>query len=493
MLTLKPGGTDMDRTDRIARHTFKVLLSMVVIGALQYSFKISMARMLTVAGYGLLSTVEPIVVLTGSFFLSGFAVALSKYVSEEVAKDNRKTAENYIATALYYIFPLSIGVSVIMILLSDSIAETIFHEPGLGVLIRIIVLILPVEALWLIFDGIFLGCQESPYYTYVLLIYNALVLCGALFLVSRGMGVEGAVTAMVVSDISGLAAAYIFYVRKFRGKISFHGKISLTLFRNLVTFAIPKTIASVSIIILMSFDIFCITYFLGVAFAGLYNAAVPIARVLLLITHSICLPLLPAISEDYAKDKKYISVYLSDALKYVSAATVPLVFVCSIYSKELVTLFFGVSYGDASHVLVILSAAMLVMAYCSVFSVTFQGMGRPNIPMNVSIFAVFFNILLNIYLIPRIGIEGAAFATLASMMTNFVYLSLKIREFIDFGRMKSDILKIGVISLILLGVLLLFRGAFLIGMGLGLAFYGASVIRWKVIDIRKFIFKTEEI
>jgi O-antigen/teichoic acid export membrane protein len=177
----------MDRTDRIARHTFEVLLSMVVIGALQYSFKISMARMLTVSGYGLLSTVEPIVVLTGSFFLSGFAVALSKFVSEEIAKDNKKTAENYIATALYYIFPLAIGVSIVMILLSDTIAELIFHEPNLGILIRIIVLILPVEALWLILDGIFLGCQESPYYTYVLLIYNALVLCGALFLVSRGI------------------------------------------------------------------------------------------------------------------------------------------------------------------------------------------------------------------------------------------------------------------------------------------------------------------
>jgi O-antigen/teichoic acid export membrane protein len=478
----------MDRTDRIARHTFEVLLSMVVIGALQYSFKISMARMLTVSGYGLLSTVEPIVVLTGSFFLSGFAVALSKFVSEEIAKDNKKTAENYIATALYYIFPLAIGVSIVMILLSDTIAELIFHEPNLGILIRIIVLILPVEALWLILDGIFLGCQESPYYTYVLLIYNALVLCGALFLVSRGMGVEGAVTAMVISDIAGLAAGYLFYVKKFRGRISFHGKRSVTLFKNLVKFAIPKTIASVSII-----DIFCITYFLGVAYAGLYNAAVPIARVLLLITHSICLPLLPAISEDYAKDKKYISVYLSDALKYISTATIPLVFVCSIYAEELVTLFFGVSYGDASPVLVILSAAMLIMAYCSVFSVTFQGMGRPNIPMNVSVFAVFFNILLNIYLIPRIGIEGAAFATLASMMTNFVYLSFRIRRYIDLGGIKSDILKIGVISLILVGVLLLFRGTFFIGMGVGLAFYGVAVVSWKIVDIRKFIFRTEEI
>lgn len=482
----------MDRTDRIARHTFEVFVSMVVIGALQYFFKISMARMLTVEGYGLLSTVEPIVVLTGSFFLSGFAVALSKYLSEEIAKNNRKTAENYVVTALYYLFPLSIGVSAVMILLSDSIAEVIFHEPQLGILIRIIVLILPIDAVWLILEGIFLGCQESPYYTYALLIYNAAVLFGALFLVSRGLGAEGAVTAMVVSDISGLTAAYIFYVRKFKKRVSFHGKRSLALFRNLITFAIPKTVASVSMIILMSFDIFCITYFLGVTHAGLYNAAVPIARILLLITRSICLPLLPAISEDYAKGKEYISSYLADAFKYVSAAAIPLVLVCTIYSEELITLFFGVSYVDASRVLGILSAATLTMGYCSVFSVTFQGMGRPDIPMKTSLFAVFFNILLNIYLIPRVGIEGAAFATLVSMLTNFVYFSYRIRGYIDLGRIRSDILKIGVLSFILLVVLLLFSGSFLVGTGLGLAFYGLAVIMWKVVDIRKFISRIEE-
>lgn len=483
----------MDRSDRIARHTFEIFVSMAAIGVLHYFFKITMARMLTVAGYGLLSTVEPVVILTSSLALTGFAAALAKYVSEEIAKNNRETAENYVATALYYILPVSIGVSALVILLSDSIAGIIFHEPQLGILIKIVILIIPVEALWLIFDGIFLGCQESPYYTYALLVYHVVVLLTALLLVTQGMGTKGAVTAMLVGDLSGLTAAYLFYVRKFRKKISFHGgKRSFALFKTLVSFAIPKTVTSVSAVILMSFDIFCITYFLGVTYAGLYNAAVPVARVLLLVTQSICLPLLPAVSEDHAKGKEYMSTYVTDALTYVSAASFPLVIVCSVYAEEFIIFFFGAPYAAAACALVILCAAMLVMAYCAVFSVTFQGMGRPDIPMNISVFAVFFNILFNIYLIPRIGIEGAAFATLISLLIMFAYFSLKIRKYIGYGRIKSSILKIGILSLAMLAILLALCDMVLIGTVLGLAFYGGSIIKWKVIDIRKFFRQIEE-
>ncbi len=483
----------MDRSDRIARHTFEIFVSMAAIGVLHYFFKITMARMLTVSGYGLLSTVEPVVILMSSLALTGFAAALSKYLSEEIAQNNRETAENYVTTALYYILPVSIGGSALVIFLSDSIAEIIFHEPQLGILIRIIILIIPVEALWLIFDGIFLGCQESPYYTYALLVYHVTVLSTALFLVAQGRGAEGAVTAMLVGDLSGLAAAYLFYIRKFKKRISFHGgKRSFALFKTLVAFAIPKTITSVSAVILMSFDIFCITYFLGVTYAGLYNAAVPVARVLMLVTQSICLPLLPAVSEDYAKEKEYASTYVTDALTYISAATFPLVILCSVYAEEFITFFFGAPYAAAACALVILCAAMLVMAYCAVFSVTFQGMGRPDIPMNISVFAVFFNILFNIYLIPRIGIEGAAFATLISLLIMFAYFSLKIRKYIDYGRIQSSILKIGILSLAMLAILLALCDMVLIGTVLGLAFYGGSIIKWKIIDIKKFFRQIEE-
>lgn len=483
-----------DRSDRIARHTFTIFLTTFATGTIRYVYKISMARMLGVRGYGLLSAVEPLFILTASLFLSGFAVGLSKYLSEEIARSNKKRAESYLATTLYYVFPLSVGAALLIFAASQFIAETLFHEPELGILIRIVVVAVPLEALWIIFDGIFLGYQESPYFTYSLFVYQVMVLSGALFLVKMGMGTEGAVTALVIGDASGLTAAYLFYRKKFKDKISFHaGEKSFTFLKNLIGFAVPKTITSVSIIILMSFDIFCITYFLGATFSGVYNAAVPIARMIPSVSTSICLPLLPAVSEDFAREKQFIQKYLADAVKYISAATIPLVILCTVYARQIIGLLFGPSYTTASHALMILAVAMLFMAYTSIFSVTFQGMGDPTTPMRITVFAVVFNVLLNSYLIPRIGIDGAAVSTLVSMGVTCGYLWVRIREYADYSDVKGDILKIGGLSLVMLLIVVACSRMFLLGTLLGLGLYGGSLIALKIIDIKKFLPTTGEL
>lgn len=478
----------MDRSDTIARHTFTIFLVTFAIGIIRYLFKISMARMLDVRGYGLISAVEPIIIFTASLTLTGFASAVSKYLSEEMAKGNRKTAENYLATALNYIFPLSIVVAILVFFLSDTIAQTIFHEPDLTILIQIIILILPVEALWLVIDGLFMGLHESPYYTYCMFVYNVVMLAAAVLLVMAGFSTKGAAAGILIGDISGLTVAYTIYVKRIKKRISLSaGKKSFTFLKKLIDFALPKTVTSVSMLILMSFDIFCITYFLGVVYAGLYNAAVPIARMTMAISLSIALPLLPAISEDTAHSKEYIQKYLTDALRYTSAATLPLVILFVIYAKEFIVLFFGQPYRAASTALMILSAAMLLKAFFSLFSVTFQGMGKPRIPMNIAVFAVFFNIALNIYLIPRKGINGAAFSTLISMVIQFVYLSFKIKGYADSTRIKSDILKIGILSCVMIVIVVVFKNMFLLGTGIGLGVYGFCIIKFGIIDIKKFL------
>lgn len=483
----------MDRSNRLARHTFNVFLAMFAIGFVRYFYKISMARMLDVRGYGLVSAVEPVIIITASFTLTGFAAALSKYLSEEIARKNIRTAQNYLATATYYLFPLSLAVTVIIFLAATPIADAVFREPDLGILIRIVVLVIPVEALWLIIDGIFLGYQESPFYTYSLLVYNVVVLVAAIGLVSLGMGTEGAVIGILLGDISGLIAAYLFYRRKFRGKFSLTGgSRSVRLLGKLIDFAVPKTITSVSMMILMSFDIFCITYFLGVTSAGLYNAAVPLARIMTSVSSSVALPLLPAVSEDVANEKGYVGTYLSDALKYTSGATFPLTILFVVYAEGLINLFFGTEYAVASTALMILSLAMFFMSFCSIFSVTFQGMGKPKVPMHITVFALFLNILLNIYLIPRMGINGAALATLASMVVQFVYLSVKMRGHAYYTPVKSDVLKIGCVSLGVLLIAVTFYHRMIVGIGLGMGFYVLCIVAFKIIDVRKFLFDLEK-
>lgn len=483
-----------DRSDRIARHSLAIFLALFACSLLRYLYKIGMARMLNVRGYGILSTVEPFMILTTSLTLTGFASALSKYLSEEIAQGHNETAENYLATALYYLFPLSVGVSVIVYGFAGVIAETLFHEPELTILIRVIIVLMPVQAIWLIFDGVFLGHQESPYYTYSLIVFDVVTLVAAVFLVSRGMGPMGAILGALIGGLAGVLCAYYFYVTKFKEKVSISsGEKSVAIMKKLTNFAIPKTITSVSAIILMSFDIFCVTYFLGVTYTGLYNAAVPLARMMISVSMSIRLPLLPAVSEDAAREKTYIAKYLTDAVRYVSAVTLPLVILLIYYAERLITFFFGPEYSPAATALMILALAMLCMAYGSIFSAIFQGMDDPQTPMKITVVAVVLNIILNIYLIPKIGIEGAAFATLASMAFSLVSLGYKIRGFAKYKRIRSDLLRIGGLSACVFVIAVVFKDIFLVGIFVALAFYAAAIIKFNIVDIKKFLSSIEEV
>jgi O-antigen/teichoic acid export membrane protein len=477
----------MDRSTRIAHHTFTVFVGMILGGVLRYGFKISMARMLDVRGYGLLSSVEPFIILTASATLTGFAVALARYISTEAADKNIQKIETYISTALFYLVPLGILVTVILFVFSGVIAESLFHEPELTLLIRIVVAIIPVEALWLVIDGIFLGYQESPCYTYTLLLYNAVIFVVAILLVHRGWNTEGAVVALVMGDICGLSAAYGIYLWKFKGTPSLIARRpSLALFKKLIGFAIPKTITSISVMILMSFDIFCVTYFLGVSYTGLYNAAIPIARIILTVSSSIGIPLLPAISEDAARSSRHIASYMHTALIQISVVTIPFIIVCTVYAEEIIVFFFGPAYQEAHAALIILSVAMFFMAYCSVFSVLFQGMGTPQIPMKIVLGGLVCNMLLNVWLIPRWGIEGAAYATLLSMGVIFFSLSVKARAYTPFSSLQEPLIKIGLLSIAMTGLFMIMNEQFLIEIMGGMLGFAAGIQILKIIDIRTF-------
>ena len=66
---------------------------------------------------------------------------------------------------------------------------------------------------------------------------------------------------------------------------------------------------------------------------------------------------------------------------------------------------------------------VVLLSYARILSHFFAGIGRPEINTYVASFTTLLNISLNIYLVPKFGVKGAAIATSITYASNMIIKS----------------------------------------------------------------------
>src|SRR6185312_5907713 len=89
--------------------------------------------------------------------------------------------------------------------------------------------------------------------------------------------------------------------------------------------------------------------------------------------------------------------------------TWPIYLLFAVFSTDLLRIF-GHRYTVGANVIIILSLTMLVATWCGAVDVVLGMAGRSVWTMNNAIAALVADLVLNIILIPRMGIVGAAIA-----------------------------------------------------------------------------------
>lgn len=102
----------------------------------------------------------------------------------------------------------------------------------------------------------------------------------------------------------------------------------------------------------------------------------------------------------------------------------------AILSRELLTILFGSEFAVASLSLIILSAGMIVQSIHGVVAQPLQAIDRPDLAACATIIGIVSNIVLNISLVWKFGIAGAAVATAVSFTVNTILHVLYLRNFL---------------------------------------------------------------
>jgi O-antigen/teichoic acid export membrane protein len=139
--------------------------------------------------------------------------------------------------------------------------------------------------------------------------------------------------------------------------------------------------------------------------------------------------LMPVISRAWSENRRNdLLKKTMKALMYVQLIQLPVVAVLVLAPKWVIDTVYQGRYSENWPILAILGGLSLVRPFGSLFSTAGSAMGKPQYSFWSVLISAMVNVILNIVLIPRMGGQGAAWATAAAVFSGaltVVVLTLK--------------------------------------------------------------------
>ena len=248
------------------------------------------------------------------------------------------------------------------------------------------------------------------------------------FLLVFRMGVFGYVMSVVAAD--GLCT--VFLVLRERLWKLWLPKPEGKLWNAMLRYSIPLIPATIFWWITSVSDRYMVTYFLGSAANGLYAVACKIPTVLTLLSTIFMEAWQFSAIQEATGDREvhirfYSQVWSAFLAVMVMAGSVVIV-LCRLEIRMLST----PRYYEAWQYIPTLSMAMVFSAFSSFMGSVYVVTEKSRLSLWTALWSALANIFLNFLLIPRIGIQGAAIATLASYVLCFAIRAVTSRRLIPF-------------------------------------------------------------
>ncbi|KYH24896.1 putative flippase AglR [Halalkalicoccus paucihalophilus] len=396
-----------DITD-IGQAGILVLLGTLLSMFSGFLFRLIGARFLTADQFGLVVLGITIVNIASIPCILGLNQGIVKFLSD---KDNTHNRNSYITVSLLTTLIAGLFVAFLGIAVNDIIQKFLFEGMNSNSFLYIILLTIPVFALFQLLSGILRGAMDSRGFVNISKVCKPATQLGftglAIYLFGTSVSVAGAFFASIFISVSfGL---YLVWNHGWRPEIDRSLQYS-TLFQ----FSLPLLISSSVFILLSHVDKLLIGYYINSSGVAIYEVTVTIASLLGLFRSSFGFLLYPKLSEKLSMGKESaIRNMYTQTTKWIILLSTP-AFAILVTRPHILVELFGSQYdvNDVRLPLVLLSSGLFLNAIVGPNGEALLGFGHSKKVLFYNLVSVFINIILNIILIPRFGLNGAAAASL---------------------------------------------------------------------------------
>ncbi|AKB15909.1 Membrane protein involved in the export of O-antigen and teichoic acid [Methanosarcina thermophila] len=377
--------------------------------------------------YGLWAQINITVSLISPLALMGLSMGFVRFLSSET--DTKKIREA-VYSILFFVTVSGLLASLLLYTFAKPLATFGFNDPNAAYFIQagsFLILVGVIESISLFYFRVFRQIQKFSYFTLFETFGKLLFI---LILLKLGYGLLGVIAATLLVQGSIFLISFLIIISQIGFVIP-----RFTYIKEYLQFSLPLTPTALIRWITESSDRYLVTYFLGLRSVGVYSAACSIGNLIQLFVSPLQLILFPELSKLFDENKMdEIRIYMSHSLRYFLLISIPAVFGLAALAKPLLGILTTEDFLSGWFVIPIIAFSGLMAGVFQIFVNTMYLIKRTKIATYINIVAAISNVLINILLIPSIGIAGASLSTLFSyflMAVLCMHLSLKHFKF-DF-------------------------------------------------------------
>jgi stage V sporulation protein B len=394
--------------DTLAREGGITLLGNVLGKALRFAFVMLATRWFSKGVYGVFTLGLSIVLFAQGVSNANLHKAIDYHVPDYLSDGHHNKARGVLVTVVSSSIVLSIAVAGAITILSPTIAAT-FDKPQLAE-------ILPVLSIVIVFGVInkslittYASIKNLKFRVYTNDLLNPIVRT----LVAGSLLIAGyELFGLIAGYIAGVLAAMLLGVWLLLKSTEWinRGEIDPPTVRSLLTYSLPLLFAGVLYTVVAQVDYFVIGWYMRSEDVATYRVNYLLASQVILVI-SAAAPIFKTQLSENRDDREGLRIRYQQATRWITMLTIPIVITLVSAPNTYVGFLFTQKYATAAMTVIMLCGGYLFVAAIGPDGAILQGLGSTRLNLLNTAILMVTNVSIDILLVPRLGILGAAVGT----------------------------------------------------------------------------------
>src|SRR4030095_6222000 len=357
-----------------------------------------------------------VVQLLSFFCLLGLDRGLLRYlpVLETQGGNGSRTL---LARSSRVVIAISLALSVALLLGAPALATYYFHSQGMTNVLRVFSLQVPLLVLLRFLSSAVTAAKRVDFASKITNILSPAIFLALLAPIGFvHPGLYGPIAARILAQLAAVLCLLLFLMRRYP-KAPKVEPVADDIFRDYLRLSMPLFFIGIGYQLLNQMDTIMLGHFASERDVGIYSVALKVSS-FVLVGLGIMLPIVSPLFSQFSetRDKELTKALFTTVTKWLCYSGL-IIFACiAIFRVELLHLF-GKGFTAGATALLILAVGHLVNAATGPTGILLTMTGKQKWEVANTISMVAFNFLLNLVLIPTMGLIGAAIAAAVSIAT----------------------------------------------------------------------------
>lgn len=370
-----------------------------------------LTKNLSIQDYGIWIQFNTFLGLLPFFVTLGLTYTMARFLPAE--KNIEKIREGFYSI-FFVILTMGLIISILIMVFSDPISFYFFNNNSIYV--KILPFVFLAYVISMPCFAFFRTFQKIKRYSFLTIFHNFFTVFLVALPILIGYGVIGSIMGLFIGQITIDLILILIIFNQIGFKLpKFHN------IKEYLSFGIPTLPGNLSSWMLDSSDRLLISAFLGVSFVGYYNPGYSLGNIIIIFIGPMSFLLPVSLSKTYDENKiKEVKETLEYSLKLFILVALPSVFGLSILSKPLLLVLTTTEIASQGYIITpFVALSAFFYGIYGIISNVIVLKKDTKILGSLWIFAAILNVILNVILLPYIGVIGAALTTFIAYLAVF--------------------------------------------------------------------------